>query len=191
MRSSSLAAATIPAWTRVGTATLLLAAVGCAAGGAPSQSTSRVVQPTAVARLVDGRGNAVGTASLVESTFGGLLVLKLNGLPPGTHGLHIHSNGACDPPAFTSAGPHLNPGNRQHGQRNPQGPHLGDLPNVSAKPDGSVDTTIALGAELLKPGVIGSGSSARSLVVHANADDLRTDPSGNSGERIACGVLQR
>jgi Cu-Zn family superoxide dismutase len=170
---------------------LALAAFGCAGGGGSSQATPRVVPPAASARMIDAQGKPVGTASLIESQFGGLLVLKLAGLPPGPHGVHVHSNGACEPPAFTSAGPHLNPAGRQHGLRNPQGPHLGDLPNVTAKADGSVDTTITLSADLLKPGVIGSGSGARALVVHANADDLRTDPSGNSGERIACGVLQR
>jgi Cu-Zn family superoxide dismutase len=141
--------------------------------------------------MIDREGKQVGTASLIESQFGGLLMLKLAGMPPGLHGLHVHTNGACEPPTFASAGPHLNPTGRKHGMRNPEGPHLGDLPNVSARDDGTVDTTITLGTELLKPGVIGSGAGARSLVVHEKADDMRTDPSGNSGERIACGVLQR
>jgi Cu-Zn family superoxide dismutase len=169
-----------------------IAVAGCAAGSSgSSQPSARVVSPSATANMIDAQGKNVGTASLVQSNFGGVLVLKLTGLPPGPHGLHIHTAGVCEPPAFTSAGPHLNPDAHQHGSRNPKGPHLGDLPNVTASPDGSVDTTIAVSPALLKPGVIGSGTSARALVVHAKADDQMTDPSGNSGDRIACGVLQR
>jgi Cu-Zn family superoxide dismutase len=141
--------------------------------------------------MINAEGKNVGTASIVQSSFGGVLVLKLSGLPPGPHGLHVHNAGKCEPPAFTSAGPHLNPDAHEHGARNPKGPHLGDLPNVTARQDGSVDTTIALSPALLQPGVIGSGANARTLVVHAKADDEMTDPSGNSGDRIVCGVLQR
>lgn len=171
---------------------LAVALAGCAAGSSGSSQTSaRVVAPSVSTTLIDAEGKDVGTASIVQSSFGGVLVLKLTGLPPGPHGLHVHSVGSCEPPAFTSAGPHLNPDDHQHGARNPKGPHLGDLPNITARPDGNVDTTLTLRAELLKPGVIGSGANARALVVHAKADDAMTDPGGNSGDRIACGVLQR
>lgn len=179
--------------TRTPLALSLAAAVaGCAAGSSgSSQPSARVVTPSVSTTLINTEGKDVGTASIVQSSFGGVLVLKLSGLPPGPHGLHVHSAGKCEPPAFTSAGPHLNPDGHQHGANNPKGPHLGDLPNVTARADGSVDTTIALSPALLKPGVIGSGADARALVVHAKADDQMTDPSGNSGDRIACGVLQR
>jgi len=115
--------------------------------------------------------------------------LNVRGIPAGTHGVHVHQNGACDAPDFTSAGPHYNPTNRQHGMQNPQGPHAGDLPNltVGANGEGELETVkegVSLrGANpLLKPG-------GTALIIHAAADDQRTDPSGNSGARIACGVI--
>jgi Cu-Zn family superoxide dismutase len=169
----------------------LAGAFGCAAGARPEASTGRPVPPAATARMVNGQGQPIGTVSVVQSKFGGLLVLKLAGVPPGTHGLHLHTAGVCEPPTFASAGPHLNPAGREHGARNPKGPHLGDLPNVTARADGTIDTSLALRTELLGADVIGSGATARALVLHARADDMSTDPSGNSGDRIACGVLGR
>ncbi|HEU5169103.1 MAG TPA: superoxide dismutase family protein [Gemmatimonadales bacterium] len=172
---------------------LVLAAVvpaaGCAGGGRSSEA--RVVAAGVRADVIDTTGASIGGASLLDSRSGTVLVLKLKRVPPGTHGLHVHETGACDPPAFTSAGPHLNPSNRKHGARNPDGPHAGDLPNVHARPDSTVDTTLTLRGELLGPGVLGAGAPPRALVLHANADDLVTDPSGNSGARIACGILRR
>lgn len=177
------------------TNSLLLAIVAgagaaCAAGGG-AQSSSRVVPPSASATMINADGKSIGTASVINSKFGGLLVLKLDGLPPGPHGLHIHAGATCEPPAFASAGPHLNPGGKQHGLENPAGHHAGDLPNIMVHADGSVDTSLALSGDLLTPGAIGSGNSARTLVIHAQPDDMRSDPAGNSGARIACGVLQR
>jgi len=163
------------------------ATAGAACGGNPQPA--RVVPPAAHAQLIDFLGRTVGTVSVLETKAGGLLVLKLRAIPPGVHGLHLHTTGACDPPVFASAGPHYNPGNKQHGVRNPRGPHVGDLPNVTAHADSSVDTTFAVARDLLR--AIGSGATARALVLHASPDDLMTDPSGNSGDRIACGVLER
>jgi Cu-Zn family superoxide dismutase len=162
---------------------MLLAA--CAA----RQEQPATVAPTLTAQMIDSAGASAGSASLLESRRGPLLVLKLRGVPPGTHGFHVHANGSCEPPAFASAGPHLNPGGRQHGTRNPAGPHTGDLPNIRARADSSVDTTLVLSRDLLSGTSLGPAAPARALVVHAKADDLMTDPSGNSGERIACGVL--
>jgi Cu-Zn family superoxide dismutase len=139
--------------------------------------------------MIDSSGAGVGSASLLESRRGPLLVVKLQSVAPGTHGFHVHATGQCDPPAFESAGPHLNPANRKHGTRNPTGPHAGDLPNVRARADGTVDTTLVLGSDLLAPNTVGAGAPARALVLHAKADDMMTDPSGNSGDRIVCGVL--
>lgn len=171
--------------TRILPVVLLTLAAGCA--GRPAQPAT--VAPTLTARMLDSADTSVGSASLLESRRGPLLVLKLQGMSPGTHGLHVHATGRCDPPAFESAGPHLNPGNRKHGARNPAGPHAGDLPNVRARADSSVDTTLVLGSDLLAPAALGAGAPARALVLHAKADDLLTDPSGNSGDRIVCGVL--
>jgi superoxide dismutase, Cu-Zn family len=161
------------------------AALAC--GGA--QKPPQVVPSAANTTLVNGAGRRIGTAAVLPSKTGGLLVLKLTGIPPGTHGLHLHAQGLCEPPKFESAGPHYNPAGRKHGARNPQGPHAGDLPNVVARADSSVDTTLAIPAEVVN--AIGSGTGAKSLVLHADPDDLTTDPSGNSGARFACGVLQR
>jgi len=164
------------------------ALVGCAAGGG-SKSESRVVQPSVAATMIDTAGAPVGTASIVQTQFGGVLVLKLSRLAPGPHGLHVHANGACDPPSFTSAGPHLNPANRKHGLQNPEGPHLGDLPNLTTPAAGP------LTFEYLLPGVTLKGTNAlldgdgASVVIHAGGDDYRTDPAGNSGARAACGVI--
>jgi Cu-Zn family superoxide dismutase len=108
---------------------------------------------------------------------------------PGTHGLHLHETGRCDPPGFESAGPHVNPSRRAHGLRNPAGAHAGDLPNVRASSAGVIDTTLVLARSVLGADVAGAGAPARAIVLHARADDLMTDPSGNSGARIACGVL--
>jgi len=162
------------------------ATVGACSG---HSKPARVVPSAANTVLVDAQSRRLGTAAVLPSKSGGLLVLKLTSVPPGQHGLHIHATGACDPPTFASAGPHYNPGNRKHGARNPQGPHAGDLPNVVARADSSVDTTLAIPAGVVS--AIGSGAGAKSLVLHADPDDLATDPSGNSGARFACGVLQR
>ncbi len=161
-----------------------------AACGAPS-SPPGTVAPARTAGMIDSTGNSIGSASLLESERGPLLVLKLQGVPPGTHGFHLHANGACDAPTFESAGPHHNPGNRKHGTRNPAGPHAGDLPNVRARTDGSVDTTLVLSRDLTAGSALAAGAPPRALVLHAKADDMLTDPSGNSGARIACGVLGR
>jgi Cu-Zn family superoxide dismutase len=160
-----------------------------ACGSQQSASQGTTVAPTRTAQLIDSAGKPAGSASLLESKRGPLLVLKLQNIPAGTHGIHVHASGTCTPPGFESAGPHLNPANRKHGIKNPAGPHAGDLPNVHAQPDGSVDTTLVLSRDLLTPSTLGAGAPARALVLHAKADDMMTDPSGNSGARIACGVL--
>jgi superoxide dismutase, Cu-Zn family len=163
------------------------AAVLAACGG--SRTEPATVAPTRTASMVDSTGRSIGSASLLSSSRGPLLVLKLTGVAPGTHGLHLHQTGRCDPPGFESAGPHVNPFRREHGPRNPAGPHAGDLPNVRASGPGVIDTTLVLPRSVLGADVAGAGAPARAIVLHARADDLMTDPSGNSGARIACGVL--
>jgi Cu-Zn family superoxide dismutase len=186
----SVARSDIPAEVGAGwSAWYLLAALGAIAACSGHSKPARVVPSAANTTLIDAQGRRLGTAAVVPSKSGGLLVLKLKGLPPGEHGLHLHATGACDPPGFTSAGPHYNPANRKHGAKNPQGPHAGDLPNVVVRPDSSIDTTLAIPSAAVS--AIGSGAGARALILHAHRDDLVTDPSGNSGDRIACGVLER
>ena len=143
------------------------------------------------ATIINLAGTAIGTAQLSQAGDGVTIQLAVNGLAPGTHGFHIHENGVCAPPDFKSAGGHFNPLHKQHGISNPRGSHAGDLPNLEAAADGSVKTTavarnvtLAQGpAFLLKPG-------GTSIVIHAGADDNKSDPAGNSGARIACGVIE-
>ena len=116
------------------------------------------------------------------------------GLPHGIHGLHVHAVGRCDPPDFASAGPHWNPAARKHGMNNPAGPHAGDLPNVEVAANGVLGTTVTLPGATLVGGGGAAGSlidaDGAALVLHGQADDYVTDPSGNSGPRIACAVLR-
>jgi Cu-Zn family superoxide dismutase len=130
--------------------------------------------------LVGGNGQAVGSARLS----GNSLTLEAGGLTPGAHGMHLHAVGRCDPPDFASAGPHWNPNSRKHGSANPEGPHMGDLPNLIAGADGRASLTLAV-----PPGLLDEDGGA--LIIHATADDYRTDPSGNSGARIACAAFTR
>lgn len=152
--------------------------------------TGQAQRAKAVFRDADGR--EVGRAVLTESEAGVRIRLELHHLPPGVHAFHIHETGQCNPPDFKSAGGHFNPDGRKHGRKNPQGAHAGDLPNILVGPDG------AASVEVLAQGVtFGPGESSlfkpagTSLVIHASADDDVTDPAGNAGARIACGVIER
>lgn len=169
----------------IGVGILSLVMAGCV-------SASMARQPRAVAtRLVNSSGQQVGSAVLSQTKDGVRVNLNVQGLPPGTHGVHIHENGMCEPPSFTSAGGHYNPTQKQHGSQNPQGQHVGDLPNLTVGANGQGQLEgIAKGATLRGPinPLIKTGGTA--LVIHASTDDYKTDPSGNSGGRIACGVIQ-
>ncbi len=147
---------------------------------------------SAGAELRNAKGESVGTAVLIQRDEGVMVVLKVHGLPPGLHGFHIHAVGKCDPPAYTTAGGHFNPHGKKHGLKNPDGLHAGDLPNLLVGPDGKA--TI----EVVAPHVtLGEGKHAlfqpggTALVIHADPDDEKTDPTGNSGSRIACGVITK
>ncbi len=144
----------------------------------------------ATAELIDTAGERVGLATFNAADTATSLSISVSGLEPGRHGIHVHQNGDCTPPAFTGAGGHFNPALRQHGLENPEGPHAGDLPNLQVSSDGSADTTLPLAPELLRRGdrsILGPRATA--LVIHAEPDDQRTDPSGNSGDRVVCGVI--
>lgn len=145
---------------------------------------------SAGATLKDKDGKEVGAATLIETPEGVRVAVTGYRLPPGSHGLHVHAVGRCDPPDFTSAGGHFNPGGKQHGRLNPAGAHAGDLPNlvVAASGEGGIDVTTK--AFTLSPGPSSLlGEKGTAIVVHANPDDEKTDPAGNSGARIACGVI--
>ncbi len=113
--------------------------------------------------------------------------VEAEGLAPGTYAVHVHQTGRCDPPGFETAGPHWNPTGRQHGSQNPLGPHHGDLPNLSVGANGSGSFEFVVPGTSLAQAMDHDGAA---IVVHAGPDDYRTDPSGNSGARIACGVLR-
>lgn len=141
----------------------------------------------AQADLRNAAGEQVGTA-LAEEVDGAIRVMvEARGLPAGPHGTHVHTTGKCEAPEFTSAGPHWNPTTHQHGKENPQGPHAGDMPNLNVGADGSDRTIFTLPAGTFAQLMDEDGAA---LVIHAGPDDYKTDPSGNSGGRIACGVFQ-
>ncbi len=166
---------------------ILIAAAGIAGCAADSAATDPSVAVRA--SITDRQGNVVAVSSARDQ--GGLAVrVDVNGMPAGTYGVHLHAVGRCDAPEYQSAGPHWNPSARQHGRLNPMGPHHGDLPNlvVDAAGRGTVEFTIAGG--LVRGGEQPlMDADGASVVIHAAADDERTDPSGNSGARIACGVF--
>lgn len=135
--------------------------------------------------MADGTRVGTGIAEEVEGDI--RVIVEVKGLPKGAHGVHIHTTGKCEAPDFASAGGHWNPTTHQHGRENPAGPHMGDLPNLHAGEDGRDEIVLTLKGATFA-GLMDADGAA--LVVHANADDYKTDPSGNSGGRIACGVFQ-
>jgi len=143
-----------------------------------------------MASLSNAAGQQIGQAALTSADGRIALEILVSGLTPQqTHGIHLHAVGACAGPAFTSAGPHLNPAARQHGLANPAGSHLGDLPNLVADSLGQARLTAVLPGEQTALHNQLFDADGTALVLHAQADDLQTDPSGNSGSRIACGIL--
>ncbi len=137
--------------------------------------------------LVNSAGQSVGTVRAWQTAGGVSFRISAAGLPHGIHGLHVHAVGRCDPPEFTSAGGHWNPADKKHGMNNPAGPHAGDLPNVEVAANGVLNATVTLPNATMAALLDADGSA---LVLHAGPDDYVTDPSGNSGARIACAVIQ-
>jgi Cu-Zn family superoxide dismutase len=140
----------------------------------------------ATAAMITATGAPAGRATVTEVAGGLRYTLDVRGLAPGTHGAHVHTTGRCDTPDFASAGGHWNPTAHKHGSMNPAGPHEGDLPNIVIGSDGRGTLGVTV------PGATMAGlldADGAAVMVHAGADDLVTDPSGNSGARIACGVV--
>ncbi len=165
---------------------LLAVAVACREEAPPPAETAA---GTARARLMNADGAVIGTATLSETDAGVQLELQASGLTPGVHGFHIHENGVCEPPEFQSAGGHFNPTGMEHGFDVPGGPHLGDLRNLEVPMDGAVKVSRTVAGATL-----GEGETSvldKAIVIHEKADDYKSQPSGDAGARVACGVIQK
>jgi Cu-Zn family superoxide dismutase len=160
--------------------------------GCAGMMQSSTTDNTAAAEIKDAGGRTVGTANLTQLGSAVRIVMQVRGLPAGVKGVHIHEVGKCEGPSFNSAGGHFNPGGRQHGALNPQGSHAGDLPNLTVAGDGTgrLETTTEQISLVTGPTAL-SDADGSALVIHAAPDDFQTDPTGNSGARIACGVITK
>jgi superoxide dismutase, Cu-Zn family len=161
----------------------LLAVIACCTAGTAEDVT---------VRLTTAQGQDAGTAIIKSAPHGVTVQLRAKNLPAGEHGIHFHQDAKCDPPDFKTAGPHFNPEGKKHGLENPEGHHAGDMKNLTVAANGTARTTIVdndvdLGDD--SHSLFSNGGT--SLVIHAKPDDMKTDPSGNSGDRIACGVITK
>ncbi len=178
----------------------LATVVACGGATAGAPAVTQIAVPTTAAptakpftasvELKDKDGATVATATLTEQSGGVRIVLTATKLPAGQHGWHIHTVGKCDAPDFTTAGGHFNPEGKQHGAQNPQGAHAGDLGNLTAAADGTARMDVVAKASLAAGTTSLLKTDGTAIVIHAAADDEKTDPTGNSGARIACGVVK-
>lgn len=168
----------------------LSGAAATLAACATAETTTRGT--VATADLISSAGAPAGSAVLVRDGRSLVLRVTAQGLTPGEHGLHLHTVGRCDPPKFTTAEEHWNPTGRQHGPANPAGPHAGDMPNLIADASGRGSVEVTLNDQASQAGLASLfDEDGTALVIHAGPDDMRTDPSGKSGDRVSCGVLVR
>jgi superoxide dismutase, Cu-Zn family len=172
--------------------TATIAPPSASARTTPPQKSSAQMAQSAHADIVNATGQKIGTATFATAASGVRIDVDVTQLPPGTHGIHIHAVGKCESPDFKTAGGHFNPAGKKHGKDNSEGAHNGDLLNLEVAADGHgsaslLDANVTLGdgpTSLFQPG-------STAIVIHAGPDDYKTDPAGNSGARIACGVIQK
>lgn len=166
-------------------ALLLLAASGTAMGAEKERKA-------ATANLQDAHGQNVGQARFKATKGGVEMAVTVRNLTPGVHAIHIHETGKCDPPDFKTAGAHFNPANKKHGMQNPEGHHAGDLPNLTVGANGKATFKSTIADVTLAGSGVNSlfHAGGASVVIHEKPDDMKTDPAGNAGARIACGVIQ-
>ncbi|SDM92756.1 superoxide dismutase, Cu-Zn family [Paenibacillus sp. yr247] len=170
----------------------LLALTGCQ--NVKSAATTEAASPPSELKvsLIGMSGQSIGTAKLTSVQEGVQIELQVSGLTPGLHGLHFHEKAICEAPSFESAGAHFNPMKKEHGFLNPKGAHAGDLPNLVVDEQGNGKFNAITKAVVMLPNKSNSllKQGGTSLVIHEKEDDLKTDPTGNSGKRIACGAVK-
>jgi Cu-Zn family superoxide dismutase len=154
-------------------------------------TTLPALAQSATAVMKNAEGKEVGSVNLTQTSQGVLINASVKGLPPGSHAFHVHAVGKCEPP-FTSAGGHFNPGNKKHGMMSPEGQHAGDMPNLHIPQSGDLTVEILNTGITLEKGKPNSvfDADGSAVIIHAGSDDYKTDPTGEAGGRIACGVIQ-
>ncbi|MEC9066525.1 superoxide dismutase family protein [Altererythrobacter marinus] len=177
--------------TRTATFTSIAALAASAALAGCVSPTAPAAETLGVAQLAKADGTPAGLAQIVAVGDQLSINVTASGIEPGAHGFHLHTTGACRAPDFTSAGGHLNPTDNEHGMENPDGSHFGDLPNLQVGAGGTASASFDLGHGRDRALEWLFDADGTAVVIHAGADDYRTNPSGNAGPRVACGVLER